>query len=260
MSSSYQSFHEQRFELTLSALNALGSRKLIEVGAHPWNMTRELINAGFEIGATVSAEELTCWPDDIPVRRRMVRLSTDDGEHEFPNYEANIERTLLNIDYVPDTVIACEIIEHLIRAPHVMLLNINQWLPKNGILLLTTPNGEQFQNPVRLGSRFNAYRAHVYERHNYAFSLDDLVELVELSGFSIEHAGYWNTYPRSGLAKAYALMRRIPGRYFTRKFSQTCVILARKKEQMTSLARTPKCYSPSSAWEMIDKSDGASSE
>ena len=49
-----------------------------------------------------------------------------------------------------DIVLACEIIEHLTRAPHVMMLNINSWLKPGGRVVLTTPNGAQFDNPLRV--------------------------------------------------------------------------------------------------------------
>jgi hypothetical protein len=89
----------------------------------------------------------------------------NNRQARFKNYSANIERTRFKIDETPDTVVACEIIEYLVRAPHVMLLNINDWLPLSGKLLITIPNGAQFSNPLHVKSQTLAYRCNVYERH-----------------------------------------------------------------------------------------------
>ena len=111
----YKRFHGRRIELTLEALRRLGARRIVELGGHPWVMTSALVDDGaLEIAATISAEEVTNWPDDIGVTRREYRMQTLGGrEVSFPNYSANIERTRFGIEERPDTVIACEIIEHL---------------------------------------------------------------------------------------------------------------------------------------------------
>jgi hypothetical protein len=249
----YKRFHGRRIELTLEALRRLGARRIVELGGHPWVMTSVLVDDGaLEIAATISAEEVTNWPDDIGVTRREYRMQTLGGrEVSFPNYSANIERTLFNIDEHPDTVIACEIIEHLIRSPHIMLLNINQWLPVGGRLLMSTPNGAQFSNPLRRKSARPAYRCNVYARHNGALTLDQLVDLVELCGFVVRDAGFWNVYERSGPSRVYSALGALPFDYFKEKFQRTIFITAEKQRDVTQLPRLPKCYVPSPEWENI---------
>ena len=249
----YLRFHRQRIQLTIDALRKLGAYRVVELGGHPWVMTSRLIDdGGFEIVATVSAEEITNWPDDIGVTRRRYRMQSLAGQEvSFPNYSANIERTRFEIDERPDTVIACEIIEHLVRSPHIMLLNINRWLPVGGKLLITTPNGAQFSNPLRRKASRPAYRCNVYARHNGGLTRDQLVDLVELCGFVVCESGFWNVYERSGLSRVYSVLGAVPRRYFKEKFRRTIFVAAEKRENVSELVRLPKCYVASPQWEFV---------
>ena len=248
----YPHFHARRIRRTLQALHEMGAKRIVEVGGHPWWMTSQLVaEPQFEVCATISAEEVTRWPEDLGVTRVPYTLETASGRvAEFTNYSVNIERTLFDLDETPDTVIACEMIEHLIRAPHVMLLNVNRWLPVGGKLLITTPNGEQFSNPFR-ARRSAAYRCHVYGRHHFTFALKELVELVELCGFRVRRAEYWDVYDRRGPSTVYGWLARVPHRFFRRRFRRTLAVIAEKSTDVRTLPRAPRVYLPSPDWEHI---------
>jgi hypothetical protein len=249
----YLAWHDMRIETTIAILRRIGAKRIVELGGHPWIMTARLLEEpGVEICATVSAEEITRWPDEIKVTSSEYRIRTRDGrEHIIRNYAANVERTLFDLEVTPDTVLACEIIEHLVRAPHVMLLNANRWLPVGGGLVVTTPNGCQFANPFRRRSHTPAYRANIYERHVYLYALDDLAELVTLSGFRVREAGFWDPYQRQGPARVYGVLARLPGRYFREKFRKTLYLVGEKEADVTELARTPRVYDARGDWEFI---------
>ena len=249
----YVAYHEKRIDMTLATLRRLGSRRIIEVGAHPWAMTARLIDSGeFEIAATVSAEEVTRWPDDIGVRRAPVRVLTPGGrEVEVPGYSANVERTLFDIAERADTVLACEIVEHLIRAPHVMFLNFNRWLPVGGRVLVTTPNGAQFVNPLRRRSSTPGYRCNVYERHCYLYTREELVDLMTLCGFRVRETDYWDPYPRRGLPAIYGRLARLPSSYCREKFMSTIVAVGEKERDVAELERAPRVCDPRGDWERI---------
>jgi hypothetical protein len=251
----YLRFHRERIRLTLQALRKLGARRIIELGGHPWVMTSAFLDEdGFEIAATVSAEEITNWPDDLGVTRHEYRMKTIGGrEVSFPNYSANIERTLFEVQERPDTVIACEIIEHLLRSPHIMLLNINRWLPVGGKLLVTTPNAAQFRNPLRRDIERGGYRCNVYGRHNGVLTLGELIDLVELCGFAVRDRGFWNAYERAGASRVYDAFGALPFAYFKEKFHRTIFLAAEKERDATALPYLPKCYEPSAQWELIQK-------
>jgi hypothetical protein len=251
--SSYWKLHERRFRHSIEALREHVSGDVLEIGGHPWAMTSLIADTpGFQLSATVSAEEITYWPDDIGVSSSQHHLASPEGwEGEFTNYSVNIERTLMEIERPVDAVFACEVIEHLVRAPHVMVLNINRWLKVGGKVLLTTPNGMQFNNPLRQKNARPAFRCHCYERHNGLFTLEHLVDLVSRAGFRIVESGYWNVYDRSGLQSLYSLAGHIPLRYFQAKFTRTIYVIAEKSEDCRQLAGCPKAYAPSPDWELI---------
>jgi len=254
LSPGYLEWHAKRIALTLDTLRRTGARRIVEVGADPWIMTSMLAEEpGLEVCATISAQEITQWPDDIGVTRRRYTLRGPSGaEHAFWNYSANVERRLFDLEETPDTVIASEIVEHLVRAPHVMFLNANRWLGVGGRLLVTTPNGCQFANPFRRATPTPAYRSHLYERHAYLYRLDDLAELVSLCGFRVLERGYWDPYPRRGLASIYGVLASIPAGYFREKFKKTIYVVAEKEKDIQRLARVPAVYDARGDWEHVD--------
>jgi predicted SAM-dependent methyltransferase len=253
-------YHQQRFALTSAKLREMGARRIVELGAHPWAMTAELIDdPSLEVCATVSAEEVTNWPDDIGVTKYQYVLQTARGNQaSFVNYSANLERTLFDIDERPDTIVASEIIEHLTRSPHIMLLNINRWLSIGGKLLLTTPNGSQFSNPFRRSTPTAAYRSNIYERHSYVFTMEGLIDLIALCGFKIVESGYWEAIQRSGPSKIYGWLSQIPAAYFREKFKKTLFVVAEKDRSLDKLERCPRVYDSRGSWEYISRANTSS--
>lgn len=249
----YVQMHAERIAKTLDKVASETVRRVVEVGSHPWVMTSALIeHPKLELLATVSAQEATKWPDDFGFTANSYEIQTLGGQSaQIINYSFNIERRRALIDESPDVVFACEIIEHLIRSPHTMLLNINDWLPVGGELIVTTPNGSQFMNPFRRAARMPAYRAHCYERHSYVYRLAGLVDLIELCGFSIVEANFWSPYKSTGLNSLRPMISRMPGSYFSEKFERSLYVLARKQRSVDSLARIPSVYAQSRAWENI---------
>ena len=253
----YFNYHRSRLLRTLACVREIGARRVMELGSHPWAMTSLLVDEpSVEVVATVSAEEVTPWPDDIGVRRAAYELVTSSGRRAaFPNYSANLERTRFPIDEQPDTVLACEIIEHLIRSPHVMLLNANDWLPVGGHLVMSTPNGAQLTNVLRRRPPMPGYRASVYERHAYLYTIDELADIVRLCGFDVLDIGYWDVYAPQGWAAVLAPLSRIPIGYVRDKTKRTIFVVAKKARSVVSLDRAPRCYDGRGAWEYIGEED-----
>lgn len=249
----YAELHGERISWTLEAVKKSGATGIVEVGSHPWVMTAALADdPALDLLATVSAEEILLWPDDIhPVSATHEIVSPKGNRSHFKTYSFNIERRRVKIDERPDAVLACEIIEHLIRAPHVMLLNLNDWLSVDGTLIVTTPNGTQMMNPFRRSPRMPAYRAHCYERHSFVYSLPQLTELIELCGFSIVDAGHSTPYPCSGSQRIRKAIASIPIQYLSEKFHRMLYVVARKTHDVSNLSRAPGVYAPSDSWEFV---------
>lgn len=251
----YELFHSRRLKITLRTIRALGGGRTVEIGGHPWAMTAKLLDEPLvDLVATVSAEEVSVWPDDLPVTQREVEIfSTGRLLRKFTNFSANIERTRFDIGEQVDLVLACEIIEHLTRAPHIMLLNANAWLRLGGRILITTPNGAHFENPFRIKPKMPAYRASTYSRHNYVFTMAGLTDLVESCGFEVECAEFVSPYPRVGPSRIYPFLGRWPVRYLREKFNQSLHVIARKTKQLEVATRLPRVYVPSPDWELVDQ-------
>jgi len=252
-SQDYLRYHRRRITWTLEKLRQIGAKRIVEIGGHPWVMTASLIDEGnLEVAATISAEELTSWPDDIGVERGIYILKTPKGrEVEIKNYSANIERTSFDLEERPDTVLACEIVEHLVRSPHVMFLNINRWLGLGGRLFVTTPNGAQFFSPFRRRSMTPAYRANIYERHFYLYTLEEVIDLVSLCGFKILEAGYDDPYEREGMSSIYGWLARIPWGWCREKFKKMLYLVGEKEKEIFRLEKCPRVYDPRGDWELI---------
>ncbi len=136
-----------------------------------------------------------------------------------------------------------------------MLLNINDWLSIGGVLVITTPNGCQMMNPFGRRARMPPYRAHCYERHSYVYCLSQLLELVELCGFSVIESGYSSPYPCAGAQKIRKMLASLPIRYLSEKFDRMIYVVAQKLHDVNCLARTPGMYVSSTSWEFISNAE-----
>ncbi|HUA87188.1 MAG TPA: methyltransferase domain-containing protein [Bryobacteraceae bacterium] len=98
-----------------------------------------------------------------------------------------------------ETVLACEIFEHMLHDPMHMLIEIHRVLAENGTLILTTPNVasftavarvlEQSGNP-QLHSKYADPRREFAETeigHVREYTPPELREVIESAGFEIEN-------------------------------------------------------------------------
>ncbi len=120
---------------------------------------------------------------------------------------------------------------------------------------MTTPNGSQFSNPFRRKSPTPAYRSNLYGRHSYLYTLDELIDMVEVCGFKVVEAGYWSVYERKGWSSIYDYFARIPLEYCRAKFMKTIFVVGEKEKDMEELDRHPRIYDPRGDWEFIRNSN-----
>ena len=89
-----------------------------------------------------------------------------------------------------DTVLLCEVIEHMVSDPVFVLREIHRVLAPQGRLLLTTPNVARAANLQRLAQRqgiydpYSSYGPH--GRHNREYVAEELREMLVRNGFRIE--------------------------------------------------------------------------
>lgn len=177
----YFRIHQDRYVHVITEVMNAGvpeGGRILDVGCYPLHVFTALTEMGYDMYGISSTHE--------PVKNNHVVV-------------ANIET-----DPLPfkrnffDLIICSEVMEHLIVSPLIYLEKFKHVLAKNGKLLITTPNaaGLHKRIPLLLGrsSYFpleELYRTKpgdgsVYYRHNREFTLQELVEVVEKSGLSVE--------------------------------------------------------------------------
>jgi SAM-dependent methyltransferase len=186
---------EQDFERFLLTWDlARGTEgKLLEIGANPYFTTvllREFTD--LEVEMTNSFD-----PDSEEVFTQLVSYedpaTRERTVHQFTYRSLNVERAPFPYpsDHF-DTVIFCEVIEHLLMDPVAALREIQRVLKPDGLLILSTPNVARFENVARLIAGVNIYDPYSgygpYGRHNREFSRDELYKLLTFVGFNpIDH-------------------------------------------------------------------------
>jgi SAM-dependent methyltransferase len=111
----------------------------------------------------------------------------------YMTHRVNIENEALPFpDGYLDTVIMCEVIEHMELDPMFAIAEINRVLAPGGKLLISTPNSASGRV---LWSILNGYRPHFFMqynkermlyKHNFEYDVAALRNLLESGGFGIE--------------------------------------------------------------------------
>ena len=190
----YRDIHIERIARTLSMVPPPGATKrVLELGAY-MQMTpvlqcvlgyEEVRGAYFGPLGRVDTKTITVGGKEV--FRCFVDLF-DAEKDRFPAEDAHY-----------DTVLACEIIEHLLHDPMFMLLEINRVLVDGGTVVLTTPNVASFTAVGRLlectgnpqlysmyPNPFGEYKdteiPHVRE-----YTPQELAEAVQAAGFEVKY-------------------------------------------------------------------------
>lgn len=190
----YREIHIERIARTLSMVPPPGrTKRVLELGAY-MQMTpvlqcvlgyEEVRGAYFGPIGRVDTKSITV------AGKEVFRCFIDLFDAEKDRFPCDDERY--------DTVLACEIIEHLLHDPMFMLLEINRVLVDGGTLVLTTPNVASFTavarllegtgNPQLYSMYPNPYGADKDTEipHVREYTPQELGEAVQAAGFEIEY-------------------------------------------------------------------------
>jgi SAM-dependent methyltransferase len=158
-----------------------------------------------------------------PLGRVDTKIATVNGEEifrcEFDHFDAERDRFPYDDGWF-ETVLACEIIEHLLLDPMHMLLEIHRVLEEEGTLVLTTPNISGYTaigklltqdgNP-QLYSMYPDPKAESRETevpHVREYVPGEMWEMVEAAGFEVvslftERSGGFDPTPVISILETY---------------------------------------------------------
>ncbi len=174
-----------RFVRTLALVDP-GASDILEVGADPYFTT--LLLRRFRPSARLT---LTNGFGDALHGNRVELVGPDGTPVDLEYSRFNMETDPL--PFAPgsfDTVLCCEVLEHMTMDPLAALTRINEALRPGGTLVLTTPNAARWQNVVRVlagrtvEDQYSAYGP--YGRHNREYTVDEVRALATRAGFAVE--------------------------------------------------------------------------
>jgi SAM-dependent methyltransferase len=184
----YTRTHAKRFYETLRLLPDLPrNARVLEVGALPYYLT--ILLKKFR---GLNVETLSLFEFEESATTTHTVENVEYGEtYDFQYSALNVERDAFPYDDNSfELVLCCEVLEHLLINPSHMLYEIHRVLRPGGFLLLTTPNVIRWGNVFALFKGNNIYDSYhgngIYGRHNREFSMAEVRQLLETSGFSVE--------------------------------------------------------------------------
>lgn len=181
----YDITHKRRYARTLEViLDQNPTGRLLELG------TSDIIPValkmlGLNLNVTVTEFDL-----DLPIAGS--RLCSAGGvQCEVERFSLDLESTKFPvIDGLFDTVICCEVLEHMDVDPMFMLGEVNRITKDGGKLVLTTPNITSSRGLWKMMRGIEPYFFMQYHkdrspyRHNYEHSVDTVNALMSSAGYA----------------------------------------------------------------------------
>jgi SAM-dependent methyltransferase len=180
--------------------------KLLEIGANPYFLTVLIRKQKKFDCSLVNYFGETCSISSQHIENRKY------GENfDFNFQNINIEKEALPFpDKYFDVIIYGEVIEHLTENPIYSLYNIHRVLKEDGILIISTPNVFRYQNLKKFLidkkiSIYDPYSSYgIYGRHNREYSMYELQDILEKTGFSISNKKTLYAKDKLGLNKFFS--------------------------------------------------------
>jgi SAM-dependent methyltransferase len=189
-----------RFFHTLDLLEARQGDRVLEIGANPYLMTM-LLRRFYDIDLTLTNYFAKSVYEAQTGQGRQELVSDEFGEAaSFDYVTLNVELSEYPFaDGTFDTVLFCEVLEHIVVDPFACFPKLLRILKPGGKLIITTPNAVRLINVAHMLAGRNFFdRYHtqngIYGRHNREFTLSELQRLLPEFGFAIESAKTLDRY------------------------------------------------------------------
>jgi len=126
-----------------------------------------------------------------------------------------------------DLILFCEILEHLLKSPYDLLLDLHDCLKPGGLVYVTTPNFFSHERLARImhrqhpnavlqaGESYASGGPHVRE-----YTMGELIEILERTGFEVVHFSYSDCWDRSDELRGF--LDRYPD-------ERTCLVAVGRK-------------------------------
>jgi len=183
---------------------------------------------------------------------RPIVASSDGAEFActIDMFNCEIDRYPYPDEYF-DTVICCELLEHIEKDPMHMMCEIHRVLKQNGTLVLTTPNAVSIRalRSAMIGVHPNLFSKYVMPtlipetKHIREYTPRELLRLFADSGFSVQYIDTTAYGPRPGvykwITKAIRLLRPLT------RLREDCVYLVGQKTNPVGTRYPSWLYEPS---------------
>ena len=184
---SYDTTHKRRYARTLEViLDQNPTGKLLELG------TSDIIPVALKMLGLDLDVSVTEFDLDLPIVGSRI-CSAGGVEVEVERYSLDLESTEFPVvDGLFDTVICCEVLEHMDVDPMFMLGEANRITCGSGKLILTTPNVTSSRGLWKMMRGVEPYFFMQYHkdrspyRHNYEHSVDTVSALMSGAGYSFD--------------------------------------------------------------------------
>ncbi|OGF61967.1 MAG: hypothetical protein A2Y62_20820 [Candidatus Fischerbacteria bacterium RBG_13_37_8] len=169
----------------LQFLHAQNVHKVLELGANPYYMTL-LIKKYFDFEMQLA--NFFGNSADNGIHTQKVTGADEAHDFHFAHFNVEVDQFPYENDFF-DSILFCEILEHLILNPDFAFSEIHRVLKPGGYLILTTPNVTRIYNVVFLLKNINIYDDYspngIYGRHNREYTLQEVIDLLNSHHFSI---------------------------------------------------------------------------
>jgi 2-polyprenyl-3-methyl-5-hydroxy-6-metoxy-1,4-benzoquinol methylase len=161
---------------------------------------------------------------------RGFKVLSVDLKYEFLTYmmlkhdKGNVWPVAASLEVLPfkqnifDVILFCEVIEHVAH-PDRALMVLKRLLKRNGVLIVTTPNGSFLRSKLPTASQiddWNALEQYQYQPdadgHLFLFTKQELKHYLKEEGYKVVAHSFYNTFCITGSMKFRLMGRWIPVR------------------------------------------------
>lgn len=165
-------------------------KNVLHLACVAWPFTEALIQNGGLLHARLAevAENLAGF-DLREAGLDMLRGAGFENLHRVDLLEKDdFQEAMDNIGFVPDVIVAGEVVEHL-DLPGLFLRNCRAVAPPNSELLITVPNAFSVRNGLRVFAGYEKVSAD----HVAYYSPTNVAELVRRADFTLEETIWYHT-------------------------------------------------------------------